>query len=104
MTVYILLFVANDRLNIVSHSLFQTQDSKTDWLRTRRTIQKWIIAQTTEQIFEMRATKTSKGALISPLFSLDRAARRNALCHRARSLPDIVYPYSTEHALWHIGG
>ncbi len=27
MTVYILLFVANDWLNIVSHSLSQTQDS-----------------------------------------------------------------------------
>ena len=90
MTVYILLFVANDRLNIVSHSLFQTQDSKTDWLRTRRTIQKWIIAQTTEQIFEMRATNTSKGALISPLVSFDNAAKGNARFHRARSLSEIV--------------
>ena len=88
MTVYILL--ANDRLNIVSHSLFQTQDSKTDWLRTRRTIQKWIIAQTTEQIFEMRATNTSKGALISPLVSFDNAVKGNARFHRARSLTDIV--------------
>lgn len=45
MTMHILSFVVNDWFGIVTHPLFQTQDSKTDWSsRLIETNQKWITA------------------------------------------------------------
>lgn len=81
MTMHILLFVVNDRFGIVSHPLSQTQDSETDRpLRRMKRSGKGLRRKTDEQIFEMRATKTRAGALISALLTFARASERDILC------------------------